>query len=132
MLVQVKRIRAHEAVLLIAVCLSTSLLGCHDRLINQNELAGPYEYYSGSKPQRRVCFVLNADGSYVLGDADEPLSQFPSLRTSPHGKWELMSDATGQKLIIGKISLPVGRTRTSIRVTVNDDLGMYCDLALRR
>jgi hypothetical protein len=125
------RIQAQEGVLLIVVFLSASLVGCHDRSINRDDLAGRYEYHSGNKLQGSVCFVLNSDGGYVLGDTHEPLSQLSMLGTSPHGTWELSSDASGQKLIVGKSSLPVGRAGTSIRVTVNDDLGMFCDLPVR-
>ena len=132
MLMQVMKIQSGQVVLLAAVIISASLSGCHNQSINRDALAGQYEYHSGNKPQGTVCFVLNSDGGYVLGDANEPLSQLSMSGTTAHGTWELSSDATGQKLLIGKSSLPVGRTGTSIRVTFNDDLGMYCDYAVRR
>jgi len=127
-LMQVMKVQRRQLVLLAAVFVSASLLGCHGQLISRDALACRYEYYSGNKPQGTVCWVLNSGGGYVLGDANEPLSQFPM---SSHGTWELSSDDTGQKLIIGKTSLPVSRTSTSIRITVNDDLGMHCDLPVR-
>jgi hypothetical protein len=132
MLVQVMKVQRRQPVLLAAVFASASLLGCHSQLISRDALAGRFEYHSGNKPQGTVCFVLNTDGSYVLGDANEPLSQLSMSGANARGTWELSSDETGQKLIIGKSSLPIGRTSTSIRVTSNGDLGMYCELAVRQ
>jgi hypothetical protein len=132
MLMHMKKHQTRQMVLVAGAFVSSSLLGCHNQSINRNALAGRYEYHSGSRPQGTVCFVLNSDGGYVLGDANEPRSQLSMSAAEAHGTWELSSDATGQKLIIGKSSLPVGRKGTSIRVTVNDDLGMYCDLAVTR
>lgn len=132
MLMQMMKIQPRRVVLLAGVFVSAALSGCHNQLVNRDALAGRYEYQSGNRPQGTVCFVLNSDGGYVLGDANEPLSELSMSAAEAHGTWELSSDATGQRLIIGKSSLPVGRTGTSIRVTVNDDLGMYCDLAVRR
>jgi hypothetical protein len=131
-MMQVMKTPSHGAILLTAVFLSGCLLSCHDRTVNRDELDGRYEYHSGDRPQGSVCFVLSADGSYSLGDANQPLDDMSMKGTSPHGTWELSSDATGQKLFIGKSSLPVGRAGSSIRVTVNDDLGMYCELPLRQ
>lgn len=127
------KIRSRQVVLVAAVLVSAFVSGCHNRSISQHDvLAGNYEYHLGNKAQGKVCFVLNSDGRYFLGDAHEPLSQPSMSGTSPHGKWELHSDTSGQTLIIGDSSLPIARTSSSIRVTVDDDLGMYCDLAVRR
>jgi hypothetical protein len=129
---RVMKTRLRDAVLLTAVFLTAVLLGCHYRGVNRDELVGRYEYYSGSKPQGSACFVLSSGGGYVLGDANQPLSDMSMKGASPHGTWELTSDATGQKLTIGKSSLPVSRAGAFIRVTVNDDLGMYCELPLKQ
>ena len=114
--------------LLAAVLVSACLVGCRGPAAQRRDLAGRFEYYSGDKPQGRTCFVLNEDGGYVLGDANEPLGQISMLGTLSHGTWRLSSDETGQKLIIGKSEFPIQRRGSAIRVTVNDDLGMYCDL----
>ena len=68
----------------------------------------------------------------MLGDASVPLSEISMSGTPPRGTWKLSFDGTGQKLIIGKSVLPVQRAGSSIRVAVNDDLGMNCDLPVRR
>jgi hypothetical protein len=114
-----------------ASALLLSLTGCRAGLVDRNDLIGRYEYHSGNKSQGTTCFVLTSDGSYVLGDAREPLSQTSMSGTPSHGTWQLGS-GTGQELFIGRSSLPVRRTPSSIRVTVDDDLGMYCDLPLQR
>ena len=127
------KIQSRELVLVTAVFVSASLSGCHERSINPDDvLAGHYEYHLDNKAQGTVCFALDSDGRYVLGDAHEPLSQLSMSGTPVHGTWELGSDATGQKLFIGKSSLPIVRTSSSIRVTIDGDLGMYCDLAVKR
>lgn len=112
-----------------AAFLLASLTGCRPGSVDRDNLVGRYEYHSGNKSQGTTCFILNSDGSYVLGDAVEPLGQISMSGTPSHGMWQLGS-GTGQELIIGRSALPVRRTSSSIRVTVDDDLGMYCDLLL--
>jgi hypothetical protein len=125
-------IQVRGAVFLTAVIASALLVGCRDRSINRDDLIGRFEYHSGNKPQGSICFVLGSDGGYVVGDASAPLSQISMSGTPPRGTWKLSFEGTGQGLIIGKSRLPVQRAGSSIRVTVNDDLGMYCDLQARR
>jgi hypothetical protein len=132
MLIQVMTIHRREVVFLTAIMLSGSLVGCRDQSMNRDDLIGRFEYHSGDKPQGSICFVLNSDGGYVLGDANAPLSEISMSGSPSRGTWKLSFDGTGQKLIIGKSGLPVQRAGSSIRVTVNDDLGMYCDLPVRR
>jgi hypothetical protein len=132
MLIQVMTIQRRDAAFLTAIVLSASLVGCRHRSINREDMVGSFEYHSGDKPQGSICFVLSSNGSYSLGDANQPLDDMSMKGGPPHGTWELSSDATGQKLFIGKSSLPVGREGSSIRVTVNNDLGMYCELQLQR
>jgi hypothetical protein len=131
MLIQVITIQM-RGVLLMTAILSASLVGCRDRTINRDDLIGRFEYRSGDKPQGTTCFVLNSDGGYALGDANAPLGEISMSGTPPRGTWKLSFNSTGQELIIGKSGLPVQLKGSSIRVTVNDDLGMYCDLPRRR
>jgi hypothetical protein len=112
-----------------AVFLLGLLTGCKEMPVPMKDAIGSYEYYSGAKPQGSICFVLNGDGTYRLGNAKDPLSEI-SLSGSPtNAHWTLASD---QKLLIGKSSLPIEHKSSYIQITVNDDLGMYCNLAVRR
>jgi hypothetical protein len=97
--------------------------GCEGSPVDTKAAAGRYEYYSGGKGQGTTCFVLSNDGTYRLGDAKEPLSSISMSGATPTGKWEIVH---GHKLFIGGSSLPIDRNSSFIRVTVNDDLGMYC------
>ena len=113
--------------LALTVFLSVMVLGCQNRSISTDECAGSFEYHLANKATGTVCFVLNQDGSYTRGSSnDNPLGN----RDVPRGKWTLDKDSTGQKLNIGNSRLPLERTHSSIRVTINDDLGQYCDRAI--
>ena len=108
-----------------------SLVSCGSKPVSINDVIGRYEHHSGNSPRGTTCFVLMPDGTYHLGDAKEPLSEMSMSETPTNGTWRLVS-GTGQKLWIGKSSLPVERLSSSIRVTVNGDLGMYCDLPMHK
>ncbi|MDQ1452233.1 MAG: hypothetical protein QOK38_2099 [Acidobacteriaceae bacterium] len=102
--------------------------GCPTQLVKVSEMAGKYEYHSGNVARGSICFELHTNGTYVLGDAKEPLKDLSMSGSQEEGRWNLGS-TTGQVLVIGNSSLPIEHTPSSIRVTVNDDLGMYCDLS---
>lgn len=83
MLIQVMTIQMHGVVLLTAIILSVSLVGCRDRSINRDDLIGRFEYHSGDKAQGSTCFVLNSDGGYVPAITNHlcvvPIGSLPSL-----------------------------------------------------
>ncbi len=109
-------------------------LGCHKEPLSPSDLAGQYEYFSAQRAQGTICFVLRADGTYLYGDATEPLNEINQIsvgRTPREGTWRL-GFGTGQELQIGNSSFPIERTATRIQVTINDDLGMFCDLVGRK
>ena len=105
------------------------IAGCKSKPpISRNECIGIYKAYLEDKSTGKVCFTLNPDGTYSLGDTQpkDGLGYFP---LATHGEWELSSDSTGQRFFIDKATLPVGREKNSISVTVNDDLGYSCNLS---
>jgi len=106
------------------------IAGCGGKPVSINEAIGRYEYHSGNKGQGATCFVLSPDGTYFLGDAKEPLSDLSMSGSPSNGTWRLGSGTGREDLLIGGSALPIEGTSSSIRVTVNDDLGMYCDLPL--
>jgi hypothetical protein len=104
------------------------LTGCGQKPVSVAQAAGSYEYHSGNRAQGVACFELRSNGSYTLGNAKEPLGSIAMTGSPPQGRWTLGGGTDHQELSIGKSSLPIERTHSSIRVTVDDDLGMYCDL----
>ena len=113
MLIQMMTIQIRGVVLLTTIILSASFVGCRDRSINRDDLIGRFEYHSGEKPQGTICFVLNSDGGYSLGDANVPLSQISMSGTPPRGTWKLSLDGSGQELIIGKMGIHLTQVPTS-------------------
>jgi hypothetical protein len=108
--------------------LACALAGCQSApLISRNECFGSYEAHLGDKATGKVCFILREDGTYALGDP-QPKEGLGYFALPSNGSWQLHGDSTGQQLFIDKTTLPITREKISIRVNVNDDLGMYCDL----
>jgi hypothetical protein len=113
---------------ILALIFEIAICGCERSPVTVKEMAGTYEYHGGNPAMGKICFKLKSDGSYLTGDASEPLGDLSMRGTPSSGTWALDGDSTGQKLWIGNSSLPIGKTPSSIRVNVNDDLGMYWDL----
>jgi hypothetical protein len=113
-----------------AVACSLPLIaGCQGKPpVSRDECVGIYQAYAGDKPTGTVCFTRATDGTYSLGDMQpkDGLGYFP---LATRGQWQLSSDSTGQRLFIDKTTLPIGREKNSISVTVNDDLGYSCNLS---
>lgn len=107
-------------------------MGCRaPRSVTVSDAAGSYEYHSGNRALGTICFELEPDGSYHLGNAKEPLSSMSVSGSQGVGRWTLSGGPPEEILLLGKSSLPIERTGSSIRVTVDDDLGMYCDSPIR-
>jgi hypothetical protein len=104
------------------------LTGCASKPVSVTQAAGSYEYHLANHGQGVICFELHPNGSYTLGNAKEVLGSMSMGGTLREQRWTLGGGTDHQELWIGKASLPIERTRSSIRVTVDDDLGMYCDL----
>ena len=103
------------------------LTGCAKKPVSVAQAAGSYEYHLANRAQGVVCFELNPDGSYKLGNAKEALGSISMTGALREQRWTLGGGTDHQELWIGKASLPIERTRSSIRVTVDDDTAMYCD-----
>jgi|ERR1700679_1771312 hypothetical protein len=110
-------------------CFLPLIAGCQSKSpVSRDECVGIYKAYAGDKPTGTVCFTLHADSTYSLGDPQpkDGLGYFP---LATHGGWQLSSDSTGQRLFIDKATLPIAKEKSSISVTVNDDLGYSCNLS---
>lgn len=105
--------------------------GCRKQQVRMSEMAGRYEFHSGNAAQGLICFELHTNGTYELGNAEQPLRELSMSGSADKGRWSL-GKTTEQVLLIGHSNVPIERTHSSIRVTVNDDLGMYCDLPIQR
>jgi hypothetical protein len=117
---------------LIGSLVVASLVSCKQRSFTYADAAGSYEYHLGNSAQGSICFELYPNGSYRLGDAKEPLSSTSIRGSQATGRWTLSGSSDEEVLLLGKSSLPIERTRLSIRVTIDDDLGIYCDLPFRQ
>ena len=104
------------------------LTGCTTKPVSVTQAAGSYEYHSANRAHGTVCFELSPDGSYKLGDAKEALESISLSGALREQGWTLGGGTDQQELWIGKARLPIERTHSSIRVTVDDDTAMYCDL----
>src|SRR6202007_107278 len=85
------------------ICLLCALIACTGKPVTKSDAIGRYEYHSGNKAQGTTCFILNPEGTYVLGDAKEPLSDMSMGGTPPQGTWQLRYGA-GRVLWIGRAS----------------------------
>jgi hypothetical protein len=135
--VQVLKAHSKLSIRVVAILRGVGLLaipiGCRaPQSVTVADAAGSYEYHSGNHAMGTICFELKPDGSYHLGNAKEPLSSTSVQGSESAGRWTLSGGPPEEILLLGKSSLPVERTRSSIRVTVDDDLGMYCDSPIRK
>lgn len=117
-------------VVVVLLAISTTFdLGCGSKTISADNVSGLYEYASGSRLTRSVCFVLSPDGTYELGDAAAPMEVISYSGTPAMGHWELQKAAQDQEIEIGNSSFPIKRTSSGVRVIVDRDQDMYCDFA---
>jgi hypothetical protein len=116
-----------------SILVLATLASCRTpQLVTVADSTGSYEFHSGNRALGTICFELDSNGSYHLGNARVSLSSI-SMRGAPEtGRWTLSGGPGEEILLIGKASLPIERTPSSIRVTVDDDLGMYCDLPVHQ
>ena len=111
------------------------LIGCKgqsadERPFSAQELVGEYDYYRDNvtaKPVGTSCFTLRVDGTFSSGTSDFTSADGPILPKTGH--WMLSSNSQGPILDLAHAGFPLERRRSSIRALVNDDTGMFCQLA---
>lgn len=111
---------------LLLIC-TTFEVACSTKSLSADKVSGLYEYASGSRSTRSVCFVLSPDGTYALGNATAPDEVISYSGTPSMGRWELQEVAQDQEIQIGNSSFPIKRTSLGVRVIVDRDQDMYCD-----